>query len=232
MAVTDTLDVPDSTSDRGSLLIRRPLSVELMATTVAAAVVLIAGTSAVAWNGTVPGWELSVLTFFNGWPDWLEPAMWAVQQGGVLASAIIAGLVIVYFTRNWRHLVPFVVVLPLKLGFEKALLKQLVERERPFVSVGPEIKVRGPAFEGLSFPSGHATTAFAVGILVSAFLPPRWRPLPLIWALMVGVARLYYGEHNFLDVVAGAAMGTAFAAILWFAFLNRCVDLPNDSAGR
>ena len=68
--------------------------------------------------------------------------------------------------------------MPLKLILEKAVLKQLIERERPFVTVGPDITVRGPAFEGLSFPSGHTTTAFAFAILVAAFLPRRWRPLP------------------------------------------------------
>ncbi len=180
-------------------------------------------TSVIAAAGDVPGWERSVLTFINGWPSWLEPPMWAIQQGGVLAAPLVAGLVIVAFTRTWRHLIPFVAVLPLKLGIEKGLVKQLVERERPFVSVGPEIDVRGPAFEGLSFPSGHATTAFAVAILLTAFLPKRWRPVPLIWAALVGVARLYYGEHNLLDVVAGAALGTMFATVLWFFFLNRHV---------
>ena len=200
--------------------------------TVAIATSVIVVTSAMAWDGDVPGWEVAVLEFFNGWPDWLEPVIWAVQQVGNLVSPIIAGLIILYFTRNWRHLVPFVAVLPLKLGFEKAVVKQLVERERPFQSVGPEIEVRGPGFEGLSFPSGHTTTAFAVGILVSAFLPRRWRPLPVVWAVAVGVSRLYYGEHNFLDVVAGAAMGTAFAAVLWFVFLNRLVDPASDSADR
>ena len=149
--------------------------------------------------------------------------MWVLQQVGVLFAPVVGGLIIVAFTKRWQHLVPFVLVLPLKLGIEKGLVKQLVERQRPFQSVGPEIEVRGPAFEGLSFPSGHTTTAFALGILVSAFLPNRWRFVPIVWAFVVAVARLYYGEHNFLDVVAGAAMGTAFATALWFFFLNRHV---------
>jgi len=217
---------------RAPFALNHAVSAPVAMATVAAAASVIVATSAVAWDGDVPGWELDVLEFFNGWPDWLEPLIWAVQQVGNLVSPIIAGLIIVYFTRNWRHLVPFVAVLPLKLGFEKAVVKQLVERERPFQSVGPEIEVRGPGFEGLSFPSGHTTTAFAVGILVSAFLPPRWRPLPVLWAAAVGISRLYYGEHNFLDVVAGAAMGTAFAALLWFVFLNRLVDPATDGANR
>ena len=106
-------------------------------------------------------------------------------------------------------------------GIEKGLVKQRVQRERPYVSIGPEINVGGPALEGLSFPSGQATTAFAPGMLLAAFLSPRWRPIPVVWAVVVGIARLYYGEHNLLDVVAGAAMGTMFATILWFVFLNR-----------
>ncbi len=214
--------------DRRPFVLCHALSRRASAIVVASAVLTLIVTSAVAWGGRVPGWEVEILEFINGWPDWLEPPMWALQQVGVLASPVIAGLIIVWFTRNWRHLVPFVLVLPLKLGIEKGLVKQLVERERPFVSVGPDVNVRGPAFEGLSFPSGHATTAFAVAILVSAFLPRRWRPVALAWATIVAIARLYYGEHNALDVVAGAAMGTAFAVVLWFAFLNRHVDPACD----
>ncbi len=195
-----------------------------LAAVVAVTTLVVVVSSIIAWNGDVPAWERSILEFVNGWPDWLEAPMWFIQQVGVLAAPIVAGLVVVAFTRRWQHLVPFVLVLPLKLGIEKGLVKQLIDRERPFVSVGPEINVRGPAVEGLSFPSGHATTAFALGILLAAFLPPRWRPVPVIWAIGVAVARLYYGEHNFLDVVAGAALGTLFATVLWFFFLNRFAD--------
>lgn len=211
-----------------SLVVCRTLTLRAAVAILAGSVGLIVASSSVAWGGSVPVWEAEVLNLFNGWPDWLEPVMWALQLGGVLAAPVVAGVFVVLFTRDWRHLVPFVLVLPLKLGVEKGLLKQLVQRERPFVSVGPEVHVRGSAFEGLSFPSGHTTTAFAVGILVAAFLPPRWRPVPLMWAAIVGVARMYDGEHNFLDVMAGAAMGTAFAAILWFVFLNRPVEPARD----
>lgn len=196
----------------------------ILAAVIPVAVVVLLATSWVAWDGTVPEWEADVLRFVNGWPDALEPIMWALQQVGVIGAPVIGGLIILYFTRTWQHFVPFALILPLKLGIEKGLLKQLVERERPFTSVGEDITVRGPAFSGLSFPSGHTTTAFALGVLISAFLPPRWRPVPIVWAFIVAVARMYYGEHNLLDVVAGAALGTAFAVTLWFIFLNRFVD--------
>lgn len=212
-----------ATVRRSPFVICHAVSAGRTAVIIAVSVVAVAVSSAIAWDGTVPAWESSILEWINGWPDWLEPVLWFVQQPGVLFAPVVAGLVIVASTRRWQHLVPFVLVLPLKLGIEKGLVKQLVERERPFTSAGDWVEVRGTEFEGLSFPSGHTTTAFALGILVSAFLPPRWRFVPIAWAVMVGVARLYFGEHNVLDVVAGAAMGTAFAAGLWFVFLNRHV---------
>ncbi len=201
--------------------VRDAVSLATVLAVVAISSVVVLYSSFVAWDGTVPEWEADILRFFNGWPDWLEPGMWFLQQVGVFAAPVVGGLIIVFFTRRWWYLVPFVLVLPLKLGIEKAIVKKLVERERPFVSVGPEIEVRGPAFTGLSFPSGHCTTAFALAVLVAAFLPPRWRIVPLSWAVVVAVARLYLGEHHVLDVVAGAALGIAFATVLWFLFLNR-----------
>lgn len=204
--------------------VRHAVSLWRLIVTVTLALAVVAVTSAVAWDGEVADWEASILRFFNDWPDWLEPPLWVLQQFGLLFAPVTAGLVIVWYSRRWQHFAAFAAVAPLKLGIEKLLIKQHVERERPFVSVGSDIQVRGPAFEGLSFPSGHTTTAFATAVLIGAFLPPRWRPLPMIWAVVVGIARLYYGEHNFLDVVAGAALGTMFATVLWFALLNRVVD--------
>lgn len=211
-------------SDAQPFVICHAVPERRVVSTVAVAMITTVLASAVAWDGNVPSWEESILEFVNVWPNWLEPFMWIVQQAGILWAPVIAGLVVFAFTRRWQHLVPFVLVLPLKLGIEKGIVKMLVERERPFVSVGDSINVRGPAFEGLSFPSGHTTTAFAAAVLLSAFLRPKWRPIPIVWAVLVGTARLYYGEHNFLDVVAGAALGSAFAMVLWYFFLNRYAD--------
>jgi membrane-associated phospholipid phosphatase len=201
--------------------VRTRLQLAHVVAVVVAAAVIVVASSAVAWDGDVPGWEADVLRWINGWPDWLEPAMWLLQQVGVYMAPVVAGVIVVSFTRRWLHLVPFVLVLPSKVWIEKAVVKQLVDRQRPFVSVGPDINVRGPAFGGPSFPSGHCTTAFALGVLLTAFVPPKWRFVPITWAVIVAISRLYYGEHNLLDVVAGAALGTAFATVLWFVFLNR-----------
>lgn len=209
------------TGQRPLFATRYRISAVQTAVASAALLAVIVAASAVAADGTVPGWEESALLFFNDWFDWLEPPMWVLQQVGVTGAPIIAALTVYYFTRRWQYLVAFAAILPMKLLIEKGVVKNLVERDRPFESVGPHVNVRGPAFEGLSFPSGHTTTIFAVSVLLSALLPAKWRPVPLVWAGIVGIARLYYGEHNVLDVVAGAATGTLFAVVLWFTLLNR-----------
>jgi undecaprenyl-diphosphatase len=118
--------------------------------------------------------------------------------------------------RRWTLAVPFVLVIPIKLVVERAVVKLLVDRERPFVSYGPDIIVRGGNFDGLSYPSGHALTAFAIAVLVASVLPLAWRPAPITLAALVGVARLYMGEHNLYDVVAGAALGVLIGMLLWY----------------
>lgn len=176
-------------------------------------------TSWAAYDGEVDGFERSVLRSINDWPDALEPIMWFLQQAGLLVAPLVVGAVVAIAARRWTLFIPFALVLPLKLFLEKAVVKAVVERERPFVSLGDEIEVRGGAFEGLSFPSGHTTTAFATAALVIGLLPRAWRPVAIVWALLVGVARMYMGEHNLYDVVCGAALGTMFGTILWYAVL-------------
>ncbi len=202
------------------LRVRTRLTPRRLAISVGASSAVIAVSSAIAWNGRVSEWEAEPLRWIVRWPDWLEPALLALQQVGVLLTPVIVGAFVGWRTKRWRHFLAFSLVLPLKLFIEKAVIKQLVDRERPFSSLGADIEVRGPQLAGLSFPSGHVTTAVATAILLTAFLPRKWRPVPIAWAGVVAVARMYLGEHNLLDVVAGAAVGTLFATVIWWTMLN------------
>ena len=70
-----------------------------------------------------------------------------------------------------------------------------------------------------AFPSGHASTVFALaGVLGYAL--SGWRPLVALIAVLAGVARVYYRAHFLLDVLAGAVLGTGTGILLARAILG------------
>ena len=92
------------------------------------------------------------------------------------------------------------------------LLKELFERDRPFVVEPlPEPIARQPAT--YSFPSGHATVSFAAATVVAARVPRLAVPA---YALAAAIAwsRVVVGVHYPLDVLAGAALGVAIGALV------------------
>ena len=69
-----------------------------------------------------------------------------------------------------------------------------------------------------SFPSGHATTAFALAAVIG-FVSPRWFYPGLGLAAVVALSRVTEGVHYPSDVIAGAIVGLlgAYAVRLLFA---------------
>jgi undecaprenyl-diphosphatase len=57
-----------------------------------------------------------------------------------------------------------------------------------------------------SFPSGHATTAFAVAAVLARAFPPAG-PVFAFVAVFGGLARVYFRDHYLIDVVAGGLLG-------------------------
>jgi undecaprenyl-diphosphatase len=80
-------------------------------------------------------------------------------------------------------------------------LKYAVDRPRP-----PHPIIDLPSSP--SFPSGHATTAFAAAVATAMLIPSlRWPAL--ILAALVSFSRVYLGVHYPIDIIAGAVLGAA-----------------------
>ena len=122
-----------------------------------------------------------------------------------------------------------------------SVIKGLAGRQRPShagVNDPDDFKFGGGFASGgsSSFPSGHATAAFAAATVVT-LETHRWWPkstwyiAPIMFggASLVGVARLYTNAHWASDVVMGAGIGTLTGLKV---FRYNHVTTPGNRANR
>lgn len=93
-------------------------------------------------------------------------------------------------------------------------LKYTIRRPRPYVTY-PYIQHKTTESDP-SFPSGHATVAFATATSLSLHYPKWYVIAPsFLWATTVAYSRLDLGQHYPSDVIAGALIGAGSA---WLSY--------------
>ena len=90
-------------------------------------------------------------------------------------------------------------------------LKKIVGRQRPYNAYPDRISFYH--FENdSSFPSGHASNAFATATTLSLTFKKWYVTVPAyLWATGSAYSRLYLGQHYLTDVLGGAAVGVGSA---------------------
>jgi undecaprenyl-diphosphatase len=175
--------------------------------------VVVAVCMVIVRDGTVGDAERDVFHAINDLPAWLYRGLWPFQQFGNLLIALIVGVAVALWLRQWWVAAAVVAAVVLKLLFEK-LVKEIVQRSRPGTSIG-DITMRGDVSAGgLSFVSGHAVIITAVAGLLTPILPRPWKWVPWVFVVLNGVARVYVGAHNPLDIVGGVGVGLVIAGLL------------------
>ncbi len=86
-------------------------------------------------------------------------------------------------------------------------LKEIYAVERP--CAGEE------GCDGYSFPSVHASSAFA---LMASFIRRKVFPATMLFALFVSWTRIYLGVHTLIDIVAALPVGLMSYYIVWRLF--------------
>ncbi len=153
-------------------------------------------------------------------PWWLKEAASDITSlGGISVLGLFALIVIVFLLSQRKWLSSLLLVLGLAGGVMLSEgLKAVFERERPPAAMQAVETINA------SFPSGHAllSTVFYLSIavmLTRAFPRRRLKAFVLgvgmLMAVLVGLTRVYLGAHWASDVLAGWAVGAAWAMALW-----------------
>lgn len=108
-------------------------------------------------------------------------------------------------------------------GLFRLIVSKTVERDRPsnLDFARPLEAVYGSS----SFPSGHATTTFAIAVVVCwayAKTEESWIAWVMAaWATLVGLSRVYVGVHYPLDIVGAALLGGGFGSACYLYWLRQ-----------
>jgi len=183
-------------------------------------------------RGTPSLWWVRILTDFGK-----DEYVLAVLGGLLIAVAIVApalrgiqrSLLLGFGTR-----LQFIFWAVAVSNLVTEVLKYCIGRGRPFVG-GEANAFHFSHFAGnpayFSFPSGHATTAFALAFAVSVVWPQA-RHAMAAYALIIAATRLVLLAHHPSDVVAGALVGIIGAMFVryWFAARRLGFAIQHDGS--
>jgi undecaprenyl-diphosphatase len=162
-----------------------------------------------------------------------DPLVVYINSSEVLFAATLAVIFLAARGIRWRDWRRAAVAAVASAGLALALaavLGSLVDRARPFVADPGQLHLFVAHAADASFPSDHATASFAIAVAI--FLrKPRWGLVAIALATVLSVGRVAAGVHYPSDVLAGAALGSAVAVLLWAPPLRRRIDAVSDRAG-
>jgi undecaprenyl-diphosphatase len=142
--------------------------------------------------------------------NWSEPAFIAVVAGWFFLGVVRGS------RPERKHAIVALLAAALALGLNQ-VLGRLWDRPRPFVAHPAQVHLLLAHTADSSFPSDHVAAAMAIALVLTK---AHRRLGGLLFALagLVGVARVYVGDHYPGDVLAGALVGlVASAALLRFS---------------
>jgi membrane-associated phospholipid phosphatase len=196
---------------------------------------LVFDSAVIEWRRSLPEPALDVFRFFNkvGAGDWLLVSTFALIVFGLARD-------VTEEPRRSRHrhftrtaAASYLFVAVAIAGIIASLTKNILGRGRPsqFAEHGP-FAFDHFAFvaKWASFPSGHATTIMALAVAL-ALLMPRLRWVFLTLGFWIGFARIATGAHYPSDVLAGLALGGAFAWFLARVLAQRRIVFRFDENG-
>ena len=146
--------------------------------------------------------------------SWMAPVMEFISllgKGGIFL--ILLSLVLILIRRTRRYGTAMLLGLAIGALFVNLWLKVVIARPRPYADPEgifyPLWQLLGSHTESdFSFPSGHTNAAFASMVPVFILGNKRWSWLALVFAVLMGISRIYLVVHFPSDVLGGVITGT------------------------
>ena len=176
-------------------------------------------TAAAQWlNTTFAGFDASVATgvhkLYDLAPGFFTPFMEFISllgKGGIFL--IFLSLLFLFVKKTRRYGTAMCIGLAIAFAFVNLYLKVVIARPRPYMDQSSVFyqfwTMVGQHMESdKSFPSGHTNAAFATMIPIFVLGNKRWSWTALVFAILMGVSRIYLCVHFPSDVIGGAITGT------------------------
>ena len=177
------------------------------------------GVSAVLLKTGTLGWDESLSRLLNEVPaaaaSVLTPLSRLFLPAGIIAVVV---LTVVYVVARNRSVLP-VVTGAVAAGVAWLLthvVKVIADRPRPYEVMVDAVLRQQPA-HGTSFPSSHTAVTLAIAIALVPFLARPLAAAGIGFAVLTGWSRVYLGVHYPLDILGGAGIGMAAAAVTLLA---------------
>jgi membrane-associated phospholipid phosphatase len=140
--------------------------------------------------------------------------------GGPAGMTVIASVITAFMVWRWRSRTPLVLMVTAVAGslLITVVGKASVSRVRP-----PLVDAVPPYEHSFSFPSGHALNSTVIAGLVAYLILRRLDStlqrglvvsLAILWAVSIGLSRVFLGHHWLTDVMFGWVIGLAWLAVV------------------
>lgn len=155
---------------------------------------------------------------------WFSDGFFSIISGlgdsGFIWFVIGIWLIIREEKRDKRFFLPLGIAGGFSWFFSEVLIKSVAHRIRPSNILDNVVVVGFP--NGYSFPSSHATLAFALAVVLS-YKEPRFKKVFFMLAILIAFSRMYLGYHYPGDVLAGTVLGGAigYGVVAWYRYFTK-----------
>jgi membrane-associated phospholipid phosphatase len=163
-----------------------------------------------------------LVLYFNERHGWLADGFFKyftiLGDGVVMGGAVFLALFYRYRAAITLALSGILLALTTNV-LKQPLFSENLRPMRYYEGVVDLVFVSGVDVHGLnSFPSGHTATAAALAIWLALEFRSHWvSSFALLYALLIGLSRIYLAQHFFADVTAGLFIGFSIGAASYFA---------------